>query len=270
MPKKLYKTGKPGATGPGAAADTSNDTHEPQAETSRQAGRSGHTCARKPRRDAPACAETSTGRPSLAVSRPGHGGAGCCGWRVFPCCTGTCTLACPGHRAIRRAAGARTWTTAGGFCRRCRLQGLPRGRIQGLGGLAPQTGDAGGGRDHGAGRLQQRQVQALRRRIHLLQTRRQVHGAHRRPGRQARRLHGQPHLWRLAAAAVHGGLPRWPLPDAAHRLGFADERRWRATLVPSQPRRKDGPQGPAALGRPLPELEPAMCRLPLDEPEKGL
>jgi hypothetical protein len=76
------------------------------------------------------------------------------------------------------------------------------------------------------------QIHQGRRRVHLLQARRQVHGAHRWPGRQADRLRNPLHLRRLSAAAVPDSVPRRALPDAADRLGFAAEGQGRPALVP--------------------------------------
>ena len=104
----------------------------------------------------------------------------------------------------------------------------------------------------------------------LLQARRQVHGPHRRPRRQARRLRNRLHLRRLPAAAIPDRFPRRALPGAVDRLGCAGEGSGRPALVPSAARREDRPQGSAALDRPLPELGAAMCRMPFDRPEEGL
>jgi hypothetical protein len=70
----------------------------------------------------------------------------------------------------------------------------------------------------GPGRLQQHaRLHAFRRRNHLLSgaTASSWCAPTGPDGKLDRLCEISPHLWRLAVAAVHGGLPRRPLPDAA-------------------------------------------------------
>jgi len=75
-------------------------------------------------------------------------------------------------------------------------------------------------------------------------------------------------VWPLQQYLV--GFPGGALSDAAGRMGRAHERGGRAALVSPLSERPDGPHRSTALGRTLSKLEPAMRRVPLDEPEKGV
>ena len=120
------------------------------------------------------------------------------------------------------------------------------------------------------GRLQRRELRALRRHEHVLPPRRKIHGAHRWPGRKARGLRGTAHLRGVPAAAVPAGHRRRTTAGAVDRLGLtAAGRRWPALVSPLS-RRAHRPRGRAPLDETATELELHVRGLPRDRPAEEL
>ena len=189
------------------------------------------------------------------------------------CLAGLGRVAGPGGLNIGQRKQPGAVDRAGGrskIYRQSGLRRLPRCRAPGLADIAACAGDAARQPNHRAGQLQQRQFQPGRGSIPLHHPGRPVFCAHRRAGRQARRLPGRVHLWGGPAATVPGGAARGPAAGPGHHLGQPAQGRRRSALVSPVPRRETQLHGRVALDKTRAELELHVRRLPFVAGQQGL
>ena len=139
-----------------------------------------------------------------------------------------------------------------------------------MAGLAARGRDAPRRRAQRARRFLRREVHLRRRHVGVLHARRPLLRAHRRTGRQARRVRGEVRVRRRAAAAVPDRTARRTAAGARRRVGLAAARAGRTALVPPLSRPQDQGGRCAALDRHRPELELPVRRLPLHRPAQEL
>ena len=111
------------------------------------------------------------------------------------------------------------------------LRAVPSRAARRMARLAAPARDAARNAGERAGRLQRCALHLCGRDLDLLPARREVFRAHRREGRQARRLRGEVHLRCRAAAAVPGRVSGRAHPGPVDRLGRTPEVARRTALV---------------------------------------